>query len=864
MREVQETSRGWSPSQLASLLSAGEGRPGAAVLLILSLFIFAAVEDTAYRVLRLELFDVYQRLKPRELQSLPVAIIDIDEVSIAKYGQWPWPRTLTAKLVEQVASLSPLAIAFDFVMPEPDRLSPQTLIKQYPNIDPALKRTLDALPTNDAVLASSLKGHPVIVGRAGLAIRRGGTQAPLRQVPVLIKGPDPVPHLAAFAGQLANVPEIEAVASGFGLLNARPDADGVLRRVPLVMNVDGQIAPSLGLEILRIAFGAPWFIVHSTDAGVTRVQAGKYFFPTESDGSITLHFTPADSRRRLSSADVLEGTLARNALEGQVALIGVSALGLTDRSPTPISALMDGVEIRAQVVENLLEEARLVRPADATRYSLLALALTGLVLIVLLPRLRPAAGALLWLFAVAALFGSSYAAFYFNNQLLDPIYPALSVSLVFMFLLSAMLSDSIRKRKALDAALEHERLDTARMSGELDAAREIQMGMLPDPTAIEGLRAEIRLHAMLKPAREVGGDLYDAYMLDEHRLFFLVGDVSGKGVPASLFMALSKTLCKSVALRASGTITELVNEVNDTISRENPGLLFVTAVAGVLDARTGEVELCNAGHDAPLVFSPGEAPRELKTAGGPPLCVVDDFPYTSESFRLSPGQSMLLWTDGVSEAMMEDKSMYGRERITRYLENLDGDSDPRGMVDKLYLDVEQFMGEMEAYDDITIMAIQYVGPSQVADGVRNALRLSNELGEIDRAAEYIDDFCTAHGLEQRAMHRLTLIVEELITNSVKHGGVSSDSPITLAVDLDGGRVELTYTDTGVAFNPLCDLPEHDRDEELEDRRIGGLGWPLILHYCESTAYSREGGENRLILMTTSHAICAPDRRSDAG
>src|SRR5262249_45121388 len=157
-------------------------------------------------------------------------------------------------------------------------------------------------------------------------------------------------------------------------------------------------------------------------------------------------------------------------------------------------------------------------------------------------------------------------------------------------------------------------------------------------------------HALLEPAKEVGGDLYDAFMLDEDHFFFIVGDVVGKGVPASLFMALSKTLCKSLALRERAPLAALITAMNQEIARDNPGALFVTAIAGILDVRTGEMELCSAGHEAPILLRSSVAPYALTVTGGPPLCVLEDFAYPADLIRLQSGDLLLMMTDGVTEA----------------------------------------------------------------------------------------------------------------------------------------------------------------------------------------------------------------------
>ena len=180
------------------------------------------------------------------------------------------------------------------------------------------------------------------------------------------------------------------------------------------------------------------------------------------------------------------------------------------------------------------------------------------------------------------------------------------------------------QRRRLRQELEQRKLAAARIEGELEAARRIQMGILPDPAALKGdLRFE--LDALMIPARQIGGDLFDFFKMDEDHLFFSVGDVTGKGVPAALFMALGKSLCKSAALSGERNIGAIIDRTNSEISRENPEMLFITLFAGILDLATGELQYCTAGHDDPFILRAGEVPRDLTSRGGPPLCIAGDF-----------------------------------------------------------------------------------------------------------------------------------------------------------------------------------------------------------------------------------------------
>jgi adenylate cyclase len=220
---------------------------------------------------------------------------------------------------------------------------------------------------------------------------------------------------------------------------------------------------------------------------------------------------------------------------------------------------------------------------------------------------------------------------------------------------------------------------------------------------------------MLEPAREVGGDLYDFFRLDEDHLFFLIGDVSGKGLPGSLFMAVSKSLYKSTALRRGGAVATMMREANAEISRDNPEALFVTVFAAVLDVNTGVLEYCNAGHDRPYVLVRGGGPlQQLAEGGGPPLCVLDEFEYTAATHRLRPGDTLCLLTDGVTDARNPMGEQFGRGRLEARLASVDSDASAERLSTTIQDDVRRFVGGAEPADDLAILVVRWEGPPAVS------------------------------------------------------------------------------------------------------------------------------------------------------
>ena len=299
--------------------------------------------------------------------------------------------------------------------------------------------------------------------------------------------------------------------------------------------------------------------------------------------------------------------------------------------------------------------------------------------------------------------------------------PGVSLALLFGLLLVLTLGETTRQRKVLERLVQREREQNARIAGELDAAKRVQVATLPRAELLRDDR-RIDLAATMVPAREVGGDLYDFFRLDNRHLFFLVGDVAGKGLSASIFMAVSKALYKSTILRTSGAdIGELMAVANSEVSRDNPEMLFVTAFAGVLDLESGDLVYCNAGHENPYVANPADATVvRIEDGGGPPLCAVDDFAYRSGERRIRPGEVICLISDGVTEATNAVGALYGGERVRHLLQRLaQPDVTAGAIVGALRADVEAFTAGADATDDITVMVLRWTGPGTASPQMGN-------------------------------------------------------------------------------------------------------------------------------------------------
>jgi serine phosphatase RsbU (regulator of sigma subunit) len=425
-------------------------------------------------------------------------------------------------------------------------------------------------------------------------------------------------------------------------------------------------------------------------------------------------FSPHNPDRFVSAVDVIRGEVDTELIRGKIALIGATGLGLLDYQPTPLGERVPGIEIHAQILEGLFDEKLLRRP-EALRYGEAGLLVVlGGLLIVAVPAMRPRWAACVFVAMIAGLGTLGFGLYFWNQRLLDVAWPALGCAVVFGAMLAGSLAEADKQRRALRRALDAEREAAARAAGELEAARRIQMGMLPPSSARFYEDARFSLEALIETAKSVGGDLYDFFKLDADRLFFMVGDVAGKGLPASIFMAVSKALYKSAALRSrqlpDSVIAEVMQSANREIARDNPEALFVTVFAGILDLRSGELCYCNAGHDSPyLVRGDQRAPRQLEGNAGPPLCVIEDFAYGPERHVMAPGETLFLFTDGVTEAMNESGELYGKQRLFTVLKSARAMREAAQVVDAVRDDVRAFVGDTERSDDITMLSLRWNG-----------------------------------------------------------------------------------------------------------------------------------------------------------
>ena len=383
----------------------------------------------------------------------------------------------------------------------------------------------------------------------------------------------------------------------------------------------------------------------------------------------------------------------------------------------------------------------------------------------------------------------------------------------------------------------------ASIERDLLIASDIQMGMLPEKFPTKADHDDVLLYATLTPAKEVGGDLFDFYFRDE-KLFFCIGDVSGKGVPASLFMAVTRSTFRTVS--AHETMPDrIVTTMNKTIADMNKNHMFVTLFVGVLDLPTGRLRYCNAGHDAPLLV--GSDVEILPCDSNIPVGFMPQWKYTMEETQLSTDTTIFLFTDGLSEAMNTNEDMFLKERINevavRALAN--HQQEPRLLISQMTEAVHQFVGDAEQSDDLTMMAIQYIW--QQSDIHLQSIMLPNNTQEVPRLNAFVKEVCQNVGFDDRVTMEVRIAVEEAVVNVMRYAyPQGKHGEVKIEAAHNDQRLKFTIIDSGKPFDPTIQS-EVDTTLPAKKRNLGGLGIHIIRQNMDSMNYERIDTLNVLTL-----------------
>ena len=383
-----------------------------------------------------------------------------------------------------------------------------------------------------------------------------------------------------------------------------------------------------------------------------------------------------------------------------------------------------------------------------------------------------------------------------------------------------------------------------RLEGELQIARDIQMSMLPKVFPPYPDRNDIDIYGMLTPAKAVGGDLYDFYIRDE-KLFFCIGDVSGKGIPAALVMAMTRALFRTISSHVAST-DQIVAHLNSAMTDNNDHNMFVTLFVGVLDLPTGRMRYCNAGHDAPLLIGSGVG--LLPTESNIPIGITPEWKFVSQEALIDPYTTIFLYTDGLTEAEDCHQALFGEERVMNIARQAmaDRQQQPQALIERMQAATQEFVGGAQQSDDLTMLAIQYT-KKHLDVRLQRSITLPNDIQAVPQLAEFVDSVCEAAGFDMGTTMQLNLALEEAVVNVMNYAyPPGKQGNINIEAQANDVRLKFTIIDSGTPFDPTA-KEEVDTSLSAEERPIGGLGIHLVRNIMDSINYERINGQNILTL-----------------
>ena len=382
-----------------------------------------------------------------------------------------------------------------------------------------------------------------------------------------------------------------------------------------------------------------------------------------------------------------------------------------------------------------------------------------------------------------------------------------------------------------------------RIGAELNDATQIQADMLPRIFPPYPDRKEFDIYATMNPAKEVGGDFYDFFLINRNHLGLVMADVSGKGVPAALFMVIAKTLIKNRAMMG-GSPAEILHDVNNQLCEGNDAELFVTVWLGILEISTGKLVSANAGHEYPAIKRAGGSFELIKGKHSPAVATMENMKFREGEMTLNPGDILYIYTDGVAEATNADEKLYGTERMLEAL-NKNANSNIEELLKNIKLDVDKFTGDAPQFDDITMLGLKYNG-GEVKE--LEKLNISAEIKNLDTVLAFVDEQLEKYGCTPKVQMQIDVAVEEIFVNiaNYAYNPEIGSAGISVEIQEDPLAVSITFTDNGVPYDPLK-KPDPDVTLSAEERQIGGLGIYMVKKSMDDISYEYKEGKNILTL-----------------
>ena len=634
-------------------------------------------------------FDLYQKVFPLEKRETDVIIIDIDEKSLGKFGQFPWSRSVFAKIIENVKVSEPKAIGFDIFFSEKDKQSPDEIIKAY-NLIPTDVSELQNIKGHDEIFREQLENSKSVIAVLGSSVPSHGTHDRSAKARFLSKGGDPKNFTYAYPYSIGSLEKLEKSAKGLGSISFLDQTDGIIRSLPLLVRFENKLYPTMGLEMIRVGSNQKNIYIEMNEIGINRISSRPHKIYSDPNGIVWIRYKKSLKSQYISASSVFDGKFDNARFKNKYVLIGASAQGLFDLVKTPLGVTIPGVEVHGNVIENILDQSYLVRNPNTYLFELLFSILVAVITFFLSQKIKPKYSLSIFFGSLVTVIVIGFSVFLFRSELVDISYPIFMLTVTF---LTGLYFRFVEENRIALANLQKE----AKLLKERELAGGVQKSLFPDISRFENF-----IYAKNVPARDVSGDYYDVVKVGKSEYFFTLADVSGKGIKAGMYMAKASSIFRTLS-NLSYPLEKVVFGVNNELVEAKFKGMFVTAVFGKINIETGEVNFVNAGHESIMVFDTNKNFEFIKSEM-PPIGIIKYFTESmvkSKTINLKE-KTFVVYTDGVTEGYLKNGQELGAEGVQKIVTNLDTVT-PKNLVDSIAKELD--WGAEKLRDDITCLAI---------------------------------------------------------------------------------------------------------------------------------------------------------------
>lgn len=643
-------------------------------------------------------FDSYQKIFKYNEKQDDIIIVDIDEPSLAKFGQFPWGRNVFSKILENINKENPKSIGFDIFFSEKDKQSPEEIIKTYSIEDVNIKNALQSIEGHDEKFQKTLKETKSVLAVFGSLVPTKGTYNRKGKARIFAKGGNVKNYVYNYKYSLGSIPILEKNSKGLGSINYITQSDAVVRSLPLIMVFNDKLFPSFGLEMIRIGEKKRSIITNLNDNGIKNISIKPYVFNTDKNSLIWVKYNRSINNNYISAEKVFGNNFDNNYFKDKYVLIGASAKGLFDTVKIPTGETVPGVQVHANVIDNLLKNNFLKRNDKIFIFELIVSILISIIAFVISQRIKPKYSLSIIFIGLIIIFVIGLIIYKFRSELIDVSYPMIMISITF---LTGLYFRFLQENKIALQNLQKE----AKLLKERELAGGVQKSLFPDISAFENF-----VYAKNIPARDVSGDYFDVMKVGPEEYYFTLADVSGKGVKAGMYMAKASSIFRTLS-NLKFPLERVVFGVNNEIIEAKFKGMFVTAVFGKFNPISGDLTYINAGHESIMLFDKSKK-IEFIESDLPPIGIMK---YFAESMVKSntiniKDKTFVVYTDGVTEGYLPNGEEFGAVGVENIVKEMDIIT-PKELVEKVTSTLN--WGIPKLRDDITCMAINFDNPTEI-------------------------------------------------------------------------------------------------------------------------------------------------------